>query len=86
MTAIEAIARAIYPTAFDSNMNWNPPVLGKIAKDTAMRKGVAALLALKDYPPVFGNISKRKGSLADMYIEDRRAWSEAIDNLLREQP
>jgi hypothetical protein len=50
-----------------------------------VRQAKSALEALKDYPPVFGDISKRKGSLGNMYMEDRAAWSEAIDRLLSEE-
>jgi hypothetical protein len=44
----------------------------------------AALEALKDYPPVFSNLGARKGSIEQLYADDRALWADCIDRLLKE--
>jgi hypothetical protein len=50
-----------------------------------VREARAALEAFKDYPPVFGDIGKRVGSLMDLYMQDRTAWSKVIDSMLEQK-
>jgi hypothetical protein len=60
--------------------------MSEYERDFAFGHARAALEALKDYPPVFGDISKRKGSFAEMYGTDRQIWAELINRLLNEPP
>ena len=76
MNAIESMAKAIAEVGI---YNFPPD------EDDYRSMALAALKQLKNHPPVFGDINKRKGSLGNMYTEDQKAWSQAIDRLLSEE-
>lgn len=87
MTAVQKIVRAITeeirkqnvdPFSITSFAGISPP----IKWDTVAR---AALEVLKDYPPVFGDIGKRDGTILEMYAEDRRTWNDCIEKLMNER-
>lgn len=88
MTGIELMAKAAYEKFNDGLIGSLEPSWNDCPGDLKHRiisAQRAALMALREYPPVFGNINKRKGSISRMYEDDKADWGALIDCFLKER-
>jgi len=87
MTALEKIERAILEEIRKQNVDpfsiYNYSGLVPPIKWNAVAR--AALEVIKDYPPVFGDIRDREGTLSEIYNEDRKIWNDCIEKLMSER-